>query len=60
MRNPIPRMHPFLFRGREFSRTHFKLEFARLLLVVRRYAHRVSFDAEDEDERDDEGVMERA
>ena len=57
MHNPIPRMHPFLFRVREFSRTHFKLEFA---LVVRRCAHRVSLDAEDEDERDDEGVMERA
>ena len=57
MHNPIPRMHPFLFRVREFSRTHFKLEFA---LVVRRRAHRVSFDAEDEDERDYEGVMERA
>ena len=58
MHNPIPRMHPFLFRENSHARiSNWNL---RVLSPYVSPDERVSFDAEDEDERDDEGVMERA
>lgn len=57
MHNPIPRMHPFLFR--ENSHARISNWNVRVLSPYVSPDERVSFDAEDEDACDDERVMER-